>query len=60
MTYSLLLFSVRGGATIIQKSAAGFDWTLPSKDYRDPALFERERRRGLVFLRLKRGGPGLT
>ena len=44
MTNSLLLFSVRGGATIIQKSAAGFDWTLPSKDYRDPALFERERR----------------
>ena len=21
-----------------------FDWTLPSRDYRDPALFERERR----------------
>lgn len=29
---------------MIHKSAAGFDWTLPSKDYRDPALFERERR----------------
>jgi choline monooxygenase len=21
-----------------------FDWTLPSRDYRDPVLFERERR----------------
>ena len=29
---------------MIQTTTGDFDWTLPSKDYRDPALFERERR----------------
>jgi choline monooxygenase len=29
---------------MIRTTTADFDWTLPSKDYRDPALFERERR----------------
>ena len=29
---------------MIQTTTEDFDWTLPSKDYRDPALFERERR----------------
>jgi choline monooxygenase len=33
-----------GSATMIQTTTGDFDWTLPSKDYRDPALFERERR----------------
>lgn len=27
-----------------QTTKTEFDWTLPSRDYRDPALFERERR----------------
>src|SRR5580704_7571470 len=33
-----------GSATMIQTTTDDYDWTLPSKDYRDPALFERERR----------------
>ena len=28
---------------MIQDLKTGFDWTLPSRDYRDPVLFERER-----------------
>ena len=28
---------------MISTDKADFDWTLPSRDYRDPALFERER-----------------
>jgi choline monooxygenase len=29
---------------MIRTTKAAFDWTLPSQDYRDPAVFERERR----------------
>jgi choline monooxygenase len=30
-------------ATMIPTSRPDFDWTLPAQDYRDPALYERER-----------------
>ena len=29
---------------MIDKAKPEFDWTLPSRDYRDPLRFERERR----------------